>query len=191
MAVSKLHSWFKHFTNQKNKKTFLNQSESARAAGYKPTENNLNCVGYKNYKKLHIKIEKWLDDIGLSDNSLKIKLMELLNCNETKFITIKGKVEEKDLPTNVKIITSSKLIKEFKTGGRYIEYNTLLGINIDAKETQRRTLDMAIKVKAMYAPVKREISGPGGGPIETKKNYSPEKLKEEMIKRGIPLPETE
>ncbi|MCK5018042.1 MAG: hypothetical protein KAS32_13380 [Candidatus Peribacteraceae bacterium] len=38
---------------------------------------------------------------------------------------------------------------------------------VNAIETQRRSLDMAFKVKGTYAAEKKELSGPGGGPIQT------------------------
>jgi len=33
-------------------------------------------------------------------------------------------------------------------------------------ETQRKTLDMALKVKSMYAPMKHEVGGKDGAPIQ-------------------------
>lgn len=38
---------------------------------------------------------------------------------------------------------------------------------VDALDTQIKALHMALKAKGEYAPEKRELSGPGGGPIAT------------------------
>lgn len=187
--VSKLNIWFKHYINDACSTTFLNQTESARKAGYNAKSyDSFRAIGYQNFTKLSDKIENWLNNNGLSDNSLKIKLLSLLECEETKFITIKGKVEKKDLPKNTTLITYAETEKFTKDGSIYTEYNTLVAINMEAKEIQRKTLDMAIKVKSLYGPVRREFTGKDGGPIEIKKTYSLEEREAEMKKRGIPIP---
>jgi len=53
--------------------------------------------------------------------------------------------------------------------------------DVEALETQRKTLDMAMKYKAMYSPVKHEITGKDGKPLFP----DPET---EMKRRGIPVP---
>ena len=39
---------------------------------------------------------------------------------------------------------------------------------VECLDIQIKALDMAFKARGMYAPEKKELSGPGGGPIETK-----------------------
>ena len=39
-------------------------------------------------------------------------------------------------------------------------------VEVEAIETQRKTLDMAIKVKDMYAPTKHQVTGKGGKDLE-------------------------
>ena len=46
------------------------------------------------------------------------------------------------------------------------EGDTLLAINVADPEIQRKALDMAYKVKGLYAPEKREVFGKDGKPIE-------------------------
>ena len=148
--VSKLNLWFKHFINEGCSTTFLNKKESARRAGYKcTTEESYRSVGYQNFIKVADKIEKWLDEYGLSENALKIKLLSLMEAKETKFFAFQGKVIEK---------------KE-----------------VEAIETQRKTLDMALKVKGMNAPTKHELTSKDGKPLFK----DPET---EMKRRGIPRP---
>ena len=40
-------------------------------------------------------------------------------------------------------------------------------VEIEALETQRKTLDMALKVKGMNAPTKHELTGKDGKPLIT------------------------
>lgn len=73
--------------------TFMHATNSARAAGYSAkTEANLAEIGYRNKKSLQPYINEWLDEEGLSDNALKLKLVELLDAKETKFFAHEGEV---------------------------------------------------------------------------------------------------
>jgi len=124
--VSKINLWFAHFTNSACSTTFLNRKESARAAGYKTkNDESLRVIGHQNFTKLTDKIEKWLDETGLSENALKIKMLSLLEAKETKFFQKDGE-----------IVTQ---------------------VEVEAIEVQRKTLDMALKVKGLYAPEKHEV----------------------------------
>ena len=123
---SKKDLWLKHYLDEKNTATFLNATESAKAAKYKAKSNSsFGVIGFENLRKHNTKINQWLDDFGLSDERLKIKLLSLMEAKETKFFQKDGKVtDERD---------------------------------VEAIETQRRTLDMCIKVKGMYAAEKKEL----------------------------------
>ena len=166
--ASKLMLWFKHFTNEQNRITFLNKTASAKAAKYNAkTDTAFRSIGYQNFTKLHKKIAKWLNDIGLSDESLKVKLLDLINAKETKF---------------------------FQKDGVVIETR-----EVESLEVQRKSLDMALKVKGLYAAEKKELTGPGGGPIETKMTDFPtepmtvaawEELRNEAEKKRKAEPES-
>ena len=132
--MSKRNVWLSHFLNEATKRTFLNKVESVYAAGYKVTSHDsARNIGYANFKACQDKINKWLEEEGLSETALKLKLLSLLEAKETKFFTHQGEIiEERE---------------------------------VEAIETQRKTLDMAIKVRGLYAAEKRELSGPNGGPI--------------------------
>lgn len=124
--VSKINLWFKHFTNEACQTTFLNRKEAARAAGYKAnSEAALRAIGSQNFTKLSTEIDKWLNEAGLSENALKIKLLGLLEAKETKFFQKDG------------VVTDER--------------------NVEALETQRRTLDMALKIKGIYAAEKLDV----------------------------------
>ena len=137
LRPNKLALWLKHYLNESCSTTFLNKTESARKAGYNcRTKNKEDCfrsIGGENFGKLSDKIEIWLDSNSLSENALKIKLLSLMNAQETKFFAHEGRVtDEREIP---------------------------------AIETQRKTLDMALKVKGMNAPEKHEVTGKDGKPI--------------------------
>lgn len=139
--LSKLNLWFKHFTNESCRDTFLNRKESARHAGYKTNnEDSLRQIGCQNFTKLTDQIEKWLDEAGLSENALKIKLLSLMDAKETKFFQKDGEVTDQR--------------------------------EVEALETQRRALDMALKIKGAYAPEKHEHSGNVGLKIDIKQELA-------------------
>lgn len=132
--VSKLNAWFKHFINESCRETFLNKVESARRAGYKSkSEEGLRHMGCENFAKLSDKLEKWFDEVGLSENALKKKLLSLVEAKETKFFSTPEK-DENGATTGIMIVERE----------------------VEAIETQRRTLDMAIKVRGMYAAEKHK-----------------------------------
>lgn len=95
MSVSKRKIWLSYFLDPTNKRTFLHQTESARAAGYNYTsENSLSGIGSMSFKRCKAEIEEWLDEAGLSEAALKLKLLSLLDAKETKFFAHAGIVED-------------------------------------------------------------------------------------------------
>ena len=51
-------------------------------------------MGETNYRKFTKEIATWLDEVGLSENALKTKLLNLLDAKETKFFADKGIVTD-------------------------------------------------------------------------------------------------
>ena len=90
--TNKMKLWQRNYLNAENPKTFLNATESARKAGYNIAKDNYNTVGWQNYTKLRPIIEKWLNDYGLDENSLKIKLKSLMEAKEVKYFAFEGKI---------------------------------------------------------------------------------------------------
>lgn len=167
--ATKLNKWFKHYTDDGNSKTFLNALNSAKAAGYKAKSYScFGAIGCQNLKKLKDRVSEWLDNEGLSENTLQLKLKSLMEAKETKFMKVKGFVADEDLPDNVKALGTTGLVsgKENKQAGevdkKYSAGETLIAIETESIETQRKTLDMALKVKGMYSPEKHEHSGLDG-----------------------------
>ena len=145
--ISKLNLWFSFYVDDCNPKTYLNKTESAIASGYKcRAKDPYQCycnIGGQNYRKLQPRISQWLDDTGLSESALKQKLCDLMVVKEKKFFSAPIK-DENGLVT-----------------GMHIE-----NVEVDAIETQRKTLDMALKVKDMIAPTRHEVAGSKGGKIQ-------------------------
>ncbi len=151
---SKLDLWFKFYVDKSNKKTFLNKTESAKAAKYRgKDDNSFGCIGYQNYGKLQSRINTWLDDVGLSDEALKEKLLQLSEAKETKFIKIKGFISNEDLPDHVTAIGTSGLVEETKDGQKkFSAGDTLVAVETDALSIQTKNLEMALKVKGLFSP---------------------------------------
>lgn len=170
--VSKLKLWLKHYLDAGNPRTFLNKTESAKAAGYRATsDDSYRAIGHQNFTKLHGQIKDWLEEAGLDENTLKIKLLSLFEGQETKVVSMKGVVDPASLPENVQIIAASESVKYTKDGESYCETETLIGVNVENKELQRKALDMGFKVKGSYAPEKKEHLGKGGGVIQCETNH--------------------
>lgn len=135
--VSKLNAWLRAYLDESCSTTFLNKTESARRAGYKcKTEDCLRHLGCRNFIKVSDGINQWFDAAGLSENALKIKLLSLLNAKETKFFSAPIK-DKNGVVTDI-------FVKE---------------VDVEAIEIQRKTLDMAIKVRGMYAAEKYDHTG--------------------------------
>jgi hypothetical protein len=156
--ISKRDLWLKYYLDESNPSTFLNKTESARAAGYKASSNDsFRQIGCQNFTLLTEKITKWLDEVGLSEAALKQKLLYLLDARETKFQTLKGLIDDEDLAPGIKTLAKSKQSKSSPDGKFfYDEAESLIGIEVENLELQRRTLDMALKVRGSYAAEKHD-----------------------------------
>lgn len=87
--------WLYYYLDQTNPKTFLNITRSARAAGYNcKTADSFYEIGRHNLKVLAPTINEWLDDFGLSENVVKLKLAQLMEATEKVFFSHQGKVTD-------------------------------------------------------------------------------------------------
>lgn len=132
--VNKRNAWLKYYLSE-GTQSFLNKAESAKRAGYSyANEDCLRQTGCRLFAAHTDIIEKWFDEVGLSENALKTKLLSLLEAKETKFFT-----------TPIKIIVT--------LDGKEAVVDDILikQIDVESLEVQRKTLDMAIKVRGMYA----------------------------------------
>ena len=120
---SRLPIWLSHYINQDNPITFLNNTESARAAGYQTeSDQTLGEIGSQNCKKLKSEIAKWWDDVGFSDNALKKKLHGLMNAKKIKFFAHQGEIIDREEVEALEIQRSS-LDMAFKVKGLYKKDN--------------------------------------------------------------------
>lgn len=72
-----------------------NATQAARDAGYRcGSENAFGLVGHENIQKLKIHIEKYLDELELSDGAIKLKIIQGMTATETKFWAYEGKVTD-------------------------------------------------------------------------------------------------
>lgn len=76
-------------------KTFfetMNATEAAKRAYTCSDIRSAAVIGCKNFNKLKHIISKWLEEIGLSDEALKLRLVELLNATEKKAFQYQGEI---------------------------------------------------------------------------------------------------
>ena len=157
----KLALWLRAYLNEDDRKTFLNNTWSAKAAGYVcKDEKSFQSVGAQNFAKLKPLIESWMDSDGLTESSLKLKHKKLSNAQETKFITVKGDLDEESLPEGCTIICKARQTKS--TGGEdaslFEEISTVMAVSVDALVIQQKMVDMGYRVKGMYND-KVEVTG--------------------------------
>ncbi len=157
----KLQPWLKAYLDESNPATFMNGAGSARAAGYKcQYENGFAEIGSQNSSKLKDRINWWLDNEGLSERRLKSKMFRLMEAKQAKVIAMKGALQEDALGPGTSVLARSTQTKLGGTAGiPYDEEHTLIAVDQEALETQRRTLDMAFKVKGLYAPTDVNLGG--------------------------------
>ena len=152
--------WFKLYTDSSNKKLFLNSTQCALKVYDTEDYNSARQIGVDNKKSMAPILKVWLDEEHFSDEALRSRLVGLMDAQETKFIHLRGKIEEGDLPEGFSLVGHG-VTEKGEGEHAYTEYVTLVQVNMDAKETQRRSLDMALKVVGKYAADKVEISGLG------------------------------
>lgn len=95
MPRGKLLLWFKYFLDASNPETYLNNTNSAVAAGYKAKSREcFGSIGAQNFKKLKGLISVWLDENGMSPEALKIKCLRGLDAKRTYVATFEGKITD-------------------------------------------------------------------------------------------------
>lgn len=141
----------------------MNATSSAKAAGYAcKTIEAFNTVGSQNISKLKDRINFWLDEEGLSERRLKAKLLSLIGAKKTKFTKLKGKFEDGSAPEGVTILAETKKMAWSGKGENaepIDDGDTLVAVETESLETQRRSLDMAFKMKGLYAPAEVNVTG--------------------------------
>ena len=152
--IGKQALWLKNYLNQDNSETFLNRAQSAKYAKYNANSYAGFCqIGYENYIKLERHISQWIEDYGLSETQLKRKLISLINAKKTVFQKVKGHTNAEDLAPGVIEIAKTNIMAWAGKGEKKEKYDngeTILAIPIEDPEVQRKTLDMALKVKGLY-----------------------------------------
>ena len=147
----KQRAWLRAFLDPSNPSTYFNRARSAQAAGYRCNSYEaFGSMGHQNFKKLEPLIDQWIEENGLSDTALKAKLLELIDAKETKFIKVKGAINPEDLLPGFTIVGTTGAIEEGKDGKFYGDGDTVLMVQMDALEIQRKSLDMGFKVKGVY-----------------------------------------
>jgi hypothetical protein len=143
--------WFFLFTDEDNPTTFMKPGASAREAGYQCKDGKtFSQIGYKNRKRLEPLINAWLEDQGMSDSVLKGKLARLMNAKETKIISVKGTPTE--MAEGVRQLSSSsqtKMVAGPDGPTSYMEEHTVIAIDVDNLEVQRKAVETALKMKGL------------------------------------------
>lgn len=96
---TKVDIWLNYYLDDSNPETFFNKTASAIKAGYNCTSQaSFRNIGLKNFKSKEKLISQYLDDVGMSENQIKAKIVNLMNAQRTQFFQYKGVVvDQKDV----------------------------------------------------------------------------------------------
>ncbi len=94
---------------------------------------------------------------------VKTKLVKLLNAKKIVFSKAKGKVELDSLPLGAFVVAMSEKMKgaskvDDDDGEACDDGDSVVAIPVGALETQRKALDMALKIRGLYAAEKHEVN---------------------------------
>lgn len=91
--------WLAAYLDEDNPDAFFNVPGAAKAAGFQSkNKHGLTKVGQRCLRKLRPHIKRWLDDVGLSEEKIRMKIMQGLDCRETRFFSHLGNVtDERDV----------------------------------------------------------------------------------------------
>ena len=156
--------WLSFYTDESNRKTFLNGTQSSFAAFNPGSTNSARQMGVDTKKALAPYLTKWFDEEMFSEQALKNKVRSLMGSHRTKVIKVKGAVLKDDLAPGQRIICTTGVVHEHENDdGETVEVfgagETLIAIDMEDKGIQRQSTDMAIKIKGMYAADKLDVSG--------------------------------
>jgi len=141
--------WLQAYLNSENPATYLNKTESASVAGYEGDRQQLSEQGCRVSRFVKDRIQIWLDEVGLSDETLRSKLAKGLDVEQTEVITVRGDIDESELPDGVRIVAKGKQERQGKEG-THTEQVTVLAMNMAAIEVRRKFLEMAMRTKGMF-----------------------------------------
>lgn len=135
-SPSKIDLWLHHYLDETNRKTFMNATQSAKAAGYNcSSEHSFQVIGHENLRKVVPQVNEWMNKAGITSNRIEAKLVKMIDATKT---------EVRTYPANH--IVEREEIEDYPT--------------------QLQAVRLAMKFKGMDAPKKHEHSGPGGKPLE-------------------------
>jgi hypothetical protein len=151
--------WLKHYLSE-GADTFLNGAGSARAAGYRArNQHTFEELGHKNRVRYAAKISEWLDQCGMGETQLKVKLLSLFEARETVFVKLRGAVLQSDLPPGHRVVATTGTVVKGEDGRVYGDGDSLLEIDVQNYGVQVKSLEMALKVKGLFTPENHEHSG--------------------------------
>lgn len=170
-GVDRRSLFLRYFLDQESKRTFFNCTESAIAAGFTAkTRNGYGRKGSDLKRAFQKEILEYLDDNHLDEASLKRRLIDLLDANETKYFAYKGHIiterEVPDLPTRQKALNMA--FKAKRIGAYSEELEGLPDIEIEIKHVtdkapltgKARMLEIIEEMKALraeYDKLKEEL----------------------------------
>lgn len=130
----------------------FNATEAARVAGYRCKKpEGFEAIGCQNYRKLLPLIQKWISEVGLTPEKIKLKILAGMEARETQRIKVKGAVRRQDLPEGRRVIATTGVIiydsegkPEAGDGDAVIEWEE------EALGIQQKYVDMACKVLSLF-----------------------------------------
>lgn len=96
----KMAAWLKHYLDL-DSPTFMNATKSARASGYDTKKaKSLTVIGLENLAKLRPLVNEWLDEYGLSEDTIKGLIAGKMRAKKSIFVNKGDGVEEIEVEDN-------------------------------------------------------------------------------------------
>ncbi len=128
-----------------------NCTEAARRAKYKAKDDrSFSAIGLENLEKLRIHIQKFLDEVGLSDEAIKLKISQGMIAKKVIIRKIKGAVNPNDLPPGYRLITTTGKLSFGENGEEFFsDGDSLIEIELEALEIQHRYVSLGAEVQGL------------------------------------------
>lgn len=142
----KRRAWLKAYL-----KTF-NATEAARVAGYRcKNPDSFETIGYQNFRKLQPVIQRWFEQVGLTPERIKAKIIQGMEARETKRVKVKGAVKQESLPAGRHLIATSGTLAYDKEGKEVFgDGNSVIEWEEEALGIQQKYVDLGCRVLLLY-----------------------------------------
>lgn len=139
--------WFYYYTCRENKETYLNAGKSAMQVYNCSSIEIAYHIGSTNKRKLEAShLKPWREKSLLSEEFIKANLERIITTTKTHLVQMPGAVDRTTLKEGVEVYAESGVVP-LVTGAKYVDGNTLLGIEVPDTKAQVAALRLAADIQ--------------------------------------------